>query len=54
MTYIKVPGPGAYNSISSISKNGKFILSKYSGSKAPLINPSKSARFEKGVPEGNI
>ena len=49
---LKVPGPGQYNNLSSITTNGKFFLSNYKDSKAPVINPARSARFNNAPTKG--
>ena len=49
---LKVPGPGQYNNISSITGDGKFFFSKYKDSKAPVINPARSGRFDKSPAKG--
>lgn len=49
---LKVPGPGQYDNVSSITTNGKFFLSKYKDSKAPVINPARSERFNKTPSKG--
>ena len=36
MTTIKInPGPGAYEKVETITKNGKYMISKYANSGAP-------------------
>jgi hypothetical protein len=42
---LKTPGPGTYQVPPSISKNGKYFLSKYKGSGANIISPARSHRF---------
>lgn len=32
---IKNPGPGAYEKVETITKNGKYMISKYANSGAP-------------------
>lgn len=39
------PGPGHYKNYASISKDGKYALSKYESSKASNFNPVNSQRF---------
>jgi len=36
-----VPGPNAYSTVSTINKEGKYILSTYRGSGAPKYGPPK-------------
>jgi len=40
-----VPGPGTYPVLETISPKGKYPVSKYKGSGATLIAPSRSQRF---------
>ena len=37
-----VPGPGAYDSIPGINKEGKFNISKFKSYGVAIINPNKS------------
>jgi hypothetical protein len=54
MTTIKInPGPGAYEKIETITKNGKLFVSKHKSSGATVINPATSKRFP-GKPGFNI
>jgi len=39
---VKVPGPGAYNSIAGINKEGRFNVSKFKSYGVAIINPAKS------------
>ena len=39
------PGPGAYESRPTITKEGKMLMSKYRSSGATTFNPPRSARF---------
>jgi hypothetical protein len=40
-----VPGPGSYDNLPSISKDGKYPISKFHNSLATVINPPNSKRF---------
>lgn len=44
-TSLHTPGAGTYDIIPGINKDGKFMFSKYSNSKATVINPGTSTRF---------
>lgn len=44
----KIPGPGSYPMLPSISKDGKYYLSKFKNSKASAFNPPSSKRFAGG------
>jgi hypothetical protein len=43
-TYLKNPGPGAYQEINLDPKTGRFMVSKFSDAKLSKINP-KTPRF---------
>lgn len=45
-SFAKVPGPGTYEHLPSLTPNGKNPLSRYKGSGATVINPARSARFD--------
>lgn len=40
-----VPGPGAYPLLSTLTPKGKYFVSKFKDSGAPIIPPARSARF---------
>ena len=44
---MEVPGPGAYNQLDSIPKNGKSLYYKYIDSPCTILS-SKSKRFNEG------
>ena len=44
----KIPGPGSYPVLPSISKDGKYFVSKFKNSKASAFNPPTSKRFAQG------
>jgi hypothetical protein len=46
-TTIKInPGPGAYEKVETMTKNGKCFISKHKNSGATIINPACSKRFD--------
>ena len=46
MTTIKInPGPGAYELKPALNEKGSYFVSRFEGSKATTINPSRSVRF---------
>ena len=47
-----MPAPGAYEITPGINKDGKFMFSKYTSSKATVFNPSRSKRFASDSPYG--
>lgn len=42
----KFPGPGSYDVLPSISKDGKYAISKFKASCASNFNPPSSKRFD--------
>lgn len=42
----KFPGPGTYDILPSISKEGKYPISKFKASGASNFNPPSSKRFD--------
>lgn len=42
---VKVPGPGTYDVFPTISKDGRYVISKFKNSGASNFNPPSSQRF---------
>ena len=42
---VKLPGPGTYDVFPTITKDGRYIVSKYKSSGASNFNPPSSSRF---------